>query len=193
MIIKVVDVNGVKNFNNSIKDGSWLVWYYADWCGHCKAMENEWENLESKCDNDKRLNIAKVNDQYISQLNKNPNVQGFPTIKLYKKGNEVKDYSGERDSNSFLNFLKANVSSDTKSSSSKRPNRRKRKSSRKKRSVSNRRVVSNRRNNSGYNTNTNNGNNTNNILSKSRSQSKGDGRRRSRSRKGARVSGCSRM
>ena len=45
MIIKVVDVNGVKNFNNSIKDGSWLVWYYADWCGHCKAMENEWENL----------------------------------------------------------------------------------------------------------------------------------------------------
>jgi len=162
MIIKVVDVNGVKNFNNSIKDGSWLVWYYADWCGHCKAMENEWENLESKCDNDKRLNIARVNDQYISQLNKNPNVQGFPTIKLYKKGNEVKDYSGERDSNSFLNFLKSNLLSDRKTSSSKRPNRRKRKASRKKRSISKGRVVSNRRvvNNSGYDTN--NGNNVNN-------------------------------
>jgi len=191
MIIKVIDGNGVKNFNDSIKNDSWLVWYYADWCGHCKAMENEWENLESKCDKNKRLNIAKVNDQYISQLEKNPNVRGFPTIKLYSNGNEVKDYDGERNSNSFLKFLKSNVLSQV-------PNMKKqknptRKISRKKQKPSRPKSRKHNSNNSGINTN--NGNNnilkmlTNSLSQRSPNSQRIRGRGRGRGRGSGRSKG----
>ena len=37
-------------------------------------------------------------------------IQGFPTIKLFKaKSNDVVDYEGERDLDSFLSFLKENT------------------------------------------------------------------------------------
>ena len=44
------------NFNNNTKKGVWLVWFYADWCGHCVNMKPEWEQLEKKCkgNNDKK-------------------------------------------------------------------------------------------------------------------------------------------
>lgn len=97
----------LSKFNSNVKKGPWLVWYYADWCGHCKNMEPEWEQLESKCGNNKKLNIARVRDDYKDKVDQNLRrpVEGFPSIQLLNNGKLHKEFIGERKNNNFMDFL----------------------------------------------------------------------------------------
>ena len=106
-----VEVNNNKNvnlLNNNLNKGLWLVWFFADWCGHCKTMVPEWSNL--KKNNCHSLNLAKVRDDYVSQINNDTPVQGYPTIILYKNGELVGIHNGERTSDSFNDYVKNNIS-----------------------------------------------------------------------------------
>ena len=104
MYLKVDNINDANLLNNKVKNNSWMIWFYADWCGHCQVMKEEWDKLTNKCKNTS-LNMAKVNDQYISNLNFNPEINGYPTIKLYKDGKNDEDYGGERTSEAMFDFL----------------------------------------------------------------------------------------
>ena len=93
------------------KKGPLFVWYYADWCGHCQMMKDEWEKLVQSNPN---VNLAKVSDSFVRPQD---NIIGYPTLKLFNSNNklaagkkpEIMDYQGSRDANSFMNFLKENV------------------------------------------------------------------------------------
>ena len=95
------------NFNNNVKKGPWLVWFYADWCGHCNMMKPEWKKLEKRCASDPRLNVAKVRDDMKDNIPEqmNQNIQGFPTVRMFNNGKMMSEYSGERNNNAFLEFL----------------------------------------------------------------------------------------
>ena len=95
------------NFNNNVKKGPWLVWFYADWCGHCKMMKPEWKKLEKRCARDPRLNVAKVSDEMKNDIPEqmNQNIQGYPTVRMFNNGKMMSEYSGERNNNAFLEFL----------------------------------------------------------------------------------------
>jgi thiol-disulfide isomerase/thioredoxin len=88
-----------------------LVWYYADWCGHCQMMKDEWEKLVNS---NPHVDLAKVSDKYVSP---NDNIAGYPTLKLFTKNktaagkgvNNVIDYQGSRDAESLKQFVKENV------------------------------------------------------------------------------------
>ena len=118
-VISVLGENDLQSFENLMNNkGSGkksdcvvLVWFYADWCGHCQAMKDEWQKLESKCSQkeNNHLKIAKVKDTMIPLLKNKPQVQGYPTLKLYKNGNEVEDYQGSRSSDELLNYLNSNT------------------------------------------------------------------------------------
>lgn len=97
----------LNNFNNNTTKGPWLVWFYADWCGHCTEMKPEWDLLEKRCKNDKKLNIAKVKDTLKEQISPSMsnNVMGFPTIRFFNDGKLNDEYNGRRDNNAFLEFL----------------------------------------------------------------------------------------
>ena len=107
MYVVVDKSKNLNSFNNKIKKGPWLVWFYADWCGHCVHMKPEWEKLENECKNNKMTNVARVNDQMKDKLHNNigNDVMGFPTIRLYNNGKLENEYSGERNNNSFMEFL----------------------------------------------------------------------------------------
>jgi protein disulfide-isomerase A6 len=111
-------VNSEQDLNklNKIKTNSnVLVWYYADWCGHCKMMKDDWEKLIKSKPN---VNLAKVSDIYVKP---DDNIPGFPTLKLFKSTKtasgkkSVIEYQGSRDIESFKQFIKKNVKSGKKS------------------------------------------------------------------------------
>merc|ERR1712012_206848 len=95
-----------KNFHevamNTEKDV--LVEFYAPWCGHCKQLAPIWDKLGEKYADHESIVIAKM-DSTANELEE-VKVQGFPTIKLFKKGtNEIVDYNGDRTVEGFSKFL----------------------------------------------------------------------------------------
>jgi len=95
-----------KNFQevamNAEKDV--LVEFYAPWCGHCKQLAPIWDELGEKYKDHESIVIAKM-DSTANELEE-VKVQGFPTIKLFKKGtNEIVDYNGDRTVEGFSKFL----------------------------------------------------------------------------------------
>merc|ERR1712073_211618 len=97
-----------KNFHdvatNAEKDV--LVEFYAPWCGHCKQLAPTWDKLGEKYADSETVVIAKM-DSTANEL-EDVKVQGFPTIKLFKKGdNKVIDYNGERTLDGLVKFIES--------------------------------------------------------------------------------------
>ena len=97
-------------FDNDIRNGTKLVWFYAPWCGHCKTMHSEWDSA-SKTVNVKdnhmiKLNIGDKDNQKHQEIAQKYKIQGFPTILLLKNGKKKEEYSGNRKKNDFVNYCK---------------------------------------------------------------------------------------
>lgn len=98
-----LDINkdNLKSKNMScVKKGPWMVWFHADWCGHCRNMDDEWHRM-TKINNE--FNTLKLENEAIkSSPFKNEEIRGFPTIIMVKNGKKVGEYSDERNAESFL-------------------------------------------------------------------------------------------
>jgi len=97
-----------KNFEEVAMDTNKhvLVEFYAPWCGHCKQLAPTWDKLGEKFADNDEIVVAKM-DSTANEL-ENIKIQGFPTIKLFKKGdNKVVDYNGERTLEGLTKFLES--------------------------------------------------------------------------------------
>lgn len=112
MYIIVNSDQELNKLNSQKHKSPWFVWYYADWCGHCQMMKDEWEKLVQSNPN---VNLAKVSDSFVKPSD---NIAGYPTLKLYNSEKtksaagrkpEIVDYQGMRNVDSFKDFLQKHV------------------------------------------------------------------------------------
>jgi protein disulfide-isomerase-like protein len=89
-----------------VKEGIWMVEFYAPWCGHCKRLAPTWDQFATTFKG--KFNVAKVDCTVEKDSAKAYEIKGFPTLKLFKNG-EVVPYSGARTVESFAKFVEDNA------------------------------------------------------------------------------------
>lgn len=89
-----------------------LMFFYADWCPHCKAAKPIWNDLKSEYEN-KTINGYKViftevdcseETTEVEKLMNQYSVEGYPTIKLIKDG-QVIEYDAKPSKETLTKFL----------------------------------------------------------------------------------------
>ena len=81
------------------------------WCGHCQALEPEYQKLDGMVlsDNDLSVSIAKIDAsaQENDEISQSVGVEGFPTLIYFSNGNVQNGikYEGERTAEAMYEWL----------------------------------------------------------------------------------------
>jgi thiol-disulfide isomerase/thioredoxin len=104
------DTYSSQNSSNS-KDAE-IMFFYVDWCPHCKTAKPAWNDVKSEYEN-KTINGYKVifteincteETAEVESLMNKYNIEGFPTIKLLKDG-QVIEYDAKPTKETLTQFL----------------------------------------------------------------------------------------
>lgn len=94
-----------ENFNEMLSKASGLVvvFFYAQWCQNCGALEPILEEIAE--DNFGDLNIYKLNVETNEELADKYDVFNLPTVILFNNGELVKDLAGLHSQKKVLEWL----------------------------------------------------------------------------------------
>ncbi|XP_030569395.1 thioredoxin domain-containing protein 5 homolog [Drosophila novamexicana] len=95
----VLQLNGNEEFDKATGDGIAFVKFYAPWCGHCQKLQPTWEQLATETQAaDLGIVFAKVDctSPENKQICIDQQVEGYPTLFIYKNGQRQKEYDGSR-------------------------------------------------------------------------------------------------
>ena len=89
-----------------------LLFFYADWCPHCKTAKPIWNDLKSeyqnKTINGYRVVFTEVNcseeTAEVDKMMNQYNIEGYPTLKLIKDG-QVIEYDAKPSKDTLTQFL----------------------------------------------------------------------------------------
>jgi len=99
-----------EDLEDQVKDGTKLVLFYADWCGHCNKIKPVWEEAEKVVNTkeNKENKMIKVNcgngTEQDQEIMKKYKIDGYPTIIKFVNGSP-KVYNGDRDADSFKDLF----------------------------------------------------------------------------------------
>lgn len=84
-----------------------LVKFYAPWCGHCKKLAPEFEKAATKLlQNDPPIHLADVDCTEEKKICDEFSVSGFPTLKIFRKGELAQDYDGPRVAEGIVKYMR---------------------------------------------------------------------------------------
>lgn len=102
----VLNLTG-ESFKYGIENGVSFVKFFAPWCGHCKRLAPIWKDLGKKFLTNENVNIVKVDCtlDVSKDLCNEQEVEGFPTLYLYRDGLKVSEYNGARNLDDLYEFV----------------------------------------------------------------------------------------
>lgn len=98
--------------SGSANSSAELLFFFADWCPHCKAAKPIWNDLKAEYEN-KTINGYKViftevdcstETAEVDKMMNQYNIEGYPTIKLLKDG-QVIEYDAKPSKATLTQFL----------------------------------------------------------------------------------------
>ena len=91
-----------ENLEELVKEGVFIVDFYADWCGPCKMMSPIIDKIAEENTN---IKVGKLNVDEAQDIAVKYNVMSIPTIIIYKDGIEYKRFVGVTSKSNILNAL----------------------------------------------------------------------------------------
>lgn len=76
-----------------------LAEFYAPWCGHCKALSPKYEEAATELKS-KNIPLVKVDCTEEEELCRDYDVDGYPTLKVFRGAEDPKPYGGARQTDS---------------------------------------------------------------------------------------------
>lgn len=91
------------NFEKEVSSGSWLVDFWAGWCGPCKMLSPVIDEISEEEDGFK---VGKIEISEERELAQKFGVMSIPTLVLFKEGREVDRLIGAYPKESIVSWVK---------------------------------------------------------------------------------------
>lgn len=87
-------------FEEIIKEGTWLVDFFATWCGPCRMLEPVLEEFS------KDNNVLQVDIDQFGELTDSFNIMSVPTLMCFENGTLKAQDAGYKSLDELKNFVK---------------------------------------------------------------------------------------
>mgnify|MGYP004485323593 FL=1 len=92
-----------ENIEDILKGNIVILDFYADWCGPCKMLGEELEDLSEER---RDLKIVKINTDKYPDLAVKYGVMTIPNVYIYMNGKEINHFAGYKDKAEIIDLIK---------------------------------------------------------------------------------------